>query len=72
MSSHMMSKNFFSVGESAREIGRSTQYVRALIKTGAIEAERVNRIYIIRREEVKRVERDCPVVTREDYGQKKV
>ena len=72
MSSHMMIKDLFSVGECAKEIDKSTQYVRALIKTGAIEAERVNRIYILRRKEVKRIKRERPVVTREDYGQKKV
>lgn len=64
------SKTNYSASEFANEIDRSTQYARALIRTGKVKAERIGKVFIIHKDEVKRVKLKRPTVTRKDYRSK--
>ena len=64
------SKTHFSASEFANEIDRSTQYVWALIRTGRVKAERIGKVFIIHKDEVKRVKLKRPAVSRKDYRSK--
>ena len=56
-----------SVAGCAREVGKSDQYVRALIHTGWLKVSRLNKMYIIPEEEVERIKSEKPVVPRAGY-----
>lgn len=63
-------ENIYSVKDCAREIGRSEQYVRALIRGGMLEAQCLSRAFMIHKNEVDRIKHNLPLLGRDAYCSK--